>query len=126
MQKRAYARRSLIPFIFNLAVDTLSQILNKAKIEGYLQGLGKFNNKNIINLKFVNDTLIFLKAYSKRIEALKLLLVGFENLSGLKINYTKSELIPLNLTDEESTCLAQIFGYKVDKLLINYFGVPLH
>jgi hypothetical protein len=60
------------------------------------------------------------------IEALKLLLVGFENLSDLKINYTKSELIPLNLTDEESTCLAQIFGYKVDKLLINYFGVPLH
>jgi hypothetical protein len=40
------------------------------------------------------------------ISTLKLLLVSSENLSGLKTNYSKSELIPLNLTEQEGTTLA--------------------
>lgn len=51
------------------------------------------------------------------IEALKLLLLGFENLSGPKINFTKSELIPLNLSEEEGVNFADLLGYKVNFLL---------
>jgi hypothetical protein len=57
--------------------------------------------------------------------ALKLLLVGFENMSGLKINYSESELIPLNLSDNEDNHLAGILGYKIGCLRIKYLGVPL-
>jgi hypothetical protein len=57
--------------------------------------------------------------------ALKLLLVGFENMSGLKINYSKSELMPLNLFDNEGNHLAGILGYKIGCLRIKYLGVPL-
>jgi hypothetical protein len=52
---------------------------------GYSRGLGNFNNKCVLNLKFADNNLIFLQANLQMIEALKLLLVGFENLSGLKI-----------------------------------------
>jgi hypothetical protein len=47
------------------------------------------------------------------IETFKLLIQGFENISGLKINYTKSELIPLNITNQEGTQLANILGCKL-------------
>jgi hypothetical protein len=60
------------------------------------------------------------------VEALKLLLQGFENMSGLRINYTKSELIPLNISQQEGTTLANILGCKVGKLPITYLGTPLH
>jgi hypothetical protein len=83
-----------------LVIDKLVKILNKAKHEGYLQGLGNFNNQNIINLNYVDDTLLFLQADFRMLEALKLILVGFENIPGLKINYAKSEIIPLNISEE--------------------------
>jgi hypothetical protein len=60
------------------------------------------------------------------VAALKLLLVGFEYLSGLKINYSKSEMIPLNLTETESYRLANVIGCKIGTLPIKYLGVPLH
>jgi Reverse transcriptase (RNA-dependent DNA polymerase) len=60
---------SLSPFLFNLVADSLSKILTKVKIAGYIA----------INLNFADDTLIFLKADSKMIDALKMVLLGFEN-----------------------------------------------
>jgi hypothetical protein len=47
-------------------------------------------------------------------------------MSGLKINYTKSELIPLNISQQEGTTLANILGCKVEKLSITYLETPLH
>jgi hypothetical protein len=44
-----------------LVADSLSKILTKVKIAGYIA----------INLNFADDTLIFLKADSKMIDALK-------------------------------------------------------
>jgi Reverse transcriptase (RNA-dependent DNA polymerase) len=70
----------LSPFIFNLVADTLSKILIKRQLEGYIQGLGNFNYFNIIHLQFADDILFFLKADERIIVALKLLLAGFENM----------------------------------------------
>jgi Reverse transcriptase (RNA-dependent DNA polymerase) len=104
-------------YLFNLDADTLAKILNKAKEHGYIKGLGNFNNNNnMINLNFADDTLIFLQTDVRMLEALKLILIGFKNLSGFKINYAKHELIPLNISDQESTKLAQLFGCKISKL----------
>jgi hypothetical protein len=107
-------------------VDTLSKMITKAKSQGYIKGLGSFAGNSPINLNFADDTLIFLVADTKIIDAFKMLLIGFENLSGLKINYTKSELVPLNLTQIEGLQLANIIGCKIVTLPITYLGVPLH
>jgi Reverse transcriptase (RNA-dependent DNA polymerase) len=114
------------PFLFNLVADSLSKFLSQAKELGYLKGLRNFNGTNIINLNFVDDTLIFLKADFKMIEAFKLLIQGFENMSGLKINYTKSEFIPLNISNQEGTQLANMLRCKLGSFPITYLGTPLH
>jgi Reverse transcriptase (RNA-dependent DNA polymerase) len=50
----------LSPFLFNLVVDTLFKILTKAKEHGYIKGFGNFEGNSLINLIFIDDTLIFL------------------------------------------------------------------
>lgn len=91
-----------------------------------IKGLGTFENgKCMLNLNFADDTLIILKADCKMTEALKLLLIGFEQLSGLKINFFKSEMIPLNLDDLERVNLASILECKTSNLPITYLGILL-
>lgn len=118
---------SLSPFLFNLVTDSLSKILNVLCNREILRGLGNFNvGQCVLNLNFADDTLIFLQADLQMIEALKILLIGFENLSGLKINFSKSEIVPLNLIEEEGQQIAAILGCKLVSLPITYLGLPLH
>jgi hypothetical protein len=93
---------------------------------GYIKGLGNFNGKSVLNLNFADDTLIFLQADYKMIEDLKYLLLGFEELSGLKINYSKSSLVPLNVTNQDGIDYANFLGCELSNLPITYLGIPLY
>lgn len=109
----------------------MAHVLNKSlqsiQKAGIISGLGNFPSVGpILNLQFVDDTLLFLKDEPKMIEALKLHLLAFENLPGMKINFSKSVMVPLNLTDLEGQQLAQIFGCDISSLPITYLGLPLH
>ena len=53
-------------------------------------------------------------------------LVLFENLSGMRINYHKSELIPINLEPLDIHRISHIFCCPVGDFPIKYLGVPLH
>jgi hypothetical protein len=58
---------------------------------------------------------------------LKWVLTSFEQISGTRINYHKSELIPINLLDtEECSPFVDIFGCVLVSFPIKYLGVPLH
>lgn len=60
------------------------------------------------------------------IDYVKWLLLAFENLSGLKVSFAKSEIYPLNITYEESIVFANVFGCKITILPLTYLGVPIH
>jgi hypothetical protein len=77
-------------------------------------------------LYFADDTLLFLEVLDFNIQVLRWLLIGFENLSRLKINYAKCEMIPLNIYEEMGHHLAFLFGCKVGTLPISYLGIPLY
>jgi hypothetical protein len=47
-------------------------------------------------------------------------------MSGMLINYNKSELIPCNLSEDQIHNAAHIFGCPVGSFPIKYLGVPLH
>jgi Reverse transcriptase (RNA-dependent DNA polymerase) len=87
----------LSPFLFDLVADVFHRILQKAQSNRILRGLGDFGNLGqILNLHFADDTLLFLEAPKDNIEILKWILLGYEDLSDMKINFAKSELVPLN------------------------------
>jgi hypothetical protein len=44
----------------------------------------------------------------------------------MRINYSKSELTPINLDEEETQGYTKIFCCKIGKFPFTYLGVPLH
>jgi hypothetical protein len=44
----------------------------------------------------------------------------------MKINYNKSDLLTMNVTEEEDSALARLFCCNIGKFPIKYLGVSLH
>jgi len=62
----------------------------------------------------------------ERAENMKLLLCAFEQLSGLKINFHKSELFCYGAAKANQNEYAQIFGCNVGSLPFRYLGILMH
>ncbi|XP_073362281.1 uncharacterized protein [Aegilops tauschii subsp. strangulata] len=65
------------------------------------------------------------QAKDDELVALKNMLLTFQQSTGLKVNFAKSSMIPLNMTDEEAARLAAILGCKIGQLPFTYLGLPL-
>jgi hypothetical protein len=57
---------------------------------------------------------------------MKLILPAFEQLSGLKINYHKSELFCFGEAQVVTTQYAEIFGCKQCQFPVSYLVIPVH
>ena len=57
---------------------------------------------------------------------MKLLLCAFEQLSGLKINFHKSELFCYGSAHDCQEQYSELFGYYIGTYLFRYFGIPMH
>ena len=84
----------LSPILFNIVVDMLAIILNRAKQEGLIRGIiPHLIDDGLSILQYADDTVIFLDHDIDLAKNMKLLLYVFEQLSGLKINYHKSDIL---------------------------------
>lgn len=77
-------------------------------------------------MQYTDDTILFSRIEEGLVRNLKAILMLFENLSGMRINFFKSELLPFNLEPQQVHEIAHVFGCPVGKLPIKYLGVPLH
>jgi hypothetical protein len=78
----------------------------------------------ISHLLFADDTLVFCGADESQIRHIGALLVCFEAVSGLKVNLSKSALIPVGSVDDANQ-LAGLLGCGVCSLLLKYLGLQL-
>jgi hypothetical protein len=62
----------------------------------------------------------------ERAKNMKLLLCAFEQLSGLKINFHKSELFCYGAAKENQFEYTQIFGCDLGTYPFRYLGIPMH
>ena len=101
----------LSPILFNLVVDVLTKMLSKATSHGLISGLGaELIPDGVVSLQYADDTILFLENDINKAKNLKNILTCFELMSGMKINYDKSEMIPMNLEDYEEKMYAGNFG----------------
>jgi hypothetical protein len=115
------------PLLFNLVVDVFTRMLSKAVDKGYILGfMGDVIPRGVVSLQYADDTLMFLSHDTRQACYLKWILVYFEKISWMKINYHKSDLTSINLDEDESNLYAQIFCYKLGQFPFTYLGVPLH
>jgi Reverse transcriptase (RNA-dependent DNA polymerase) len=61
-KKRLWQGNPISPLLFNFVADILYRILSKAVNMWYIKELGNFDNKNIFNLHFTDNILLFIQA----------------------------------------------------------------
>ena len=76
-------------------------------------------------VQYADDTLVILQADAKQLHCLKALLNTFADATGLKVNYNKSSMIPINVPEEKMEILINTFHCKKESFPIKYLGVPL-
>ena len=114
--------------LFVLIMEALSRMMNKAIEEGLLSSfhVGALGSDLlcISHLLFADDTLIFSDANPNHILHLRLLFSWFEAISRLKINLSKSEMVPVGQVPNIEV-LADILGCNITQLPMSYLGLPL-
>jgi hypothetical protein len=81
----------LSPILFDFMVDSLVAILSRASAAGHVQGVvPHLIPVGVTHLQYADDTMIMIEPTRVGVANLKLLLLCFENMSGLKINFSKA------------------------------------
>jgi len=83
------------------------------------------NDQDFPILQYADDTLIFLQGSTNQLLFLKVVLNTFAKPNGLKVNYEKSMLVPINVDDNHLNILANTFASAVGSLPFTYLGLPL-
>ena len=76
-------------------------------------------------MQYADDTLIVLPAVDDQIMAFKEMLEKFALSMGLKANFSKSSLIPMNMTDDEGLRVAGLLDCEVGSIPFTYLGLPM-
>jgi retron-type reverse transcriptase len=116
----------LSPLLFVLAADLLQTLINKAKDQSLLNlPLPIEYSKDFPILQYADDTLIVMEGCSRQLFFLKALLNTFASSTGLKVNFQKSMIVPVNVRNEKLNYLAATFGCAIGSLPFTYLGLPL-
>lgn len=76
-------------------------------------------------IQYVDDTLLIMKASQRELFCLKGILNSFTNTTGLKVNYSKSCILPINLEATKTAQLAATFSLQVGSFPFTYLGLPM-
>ena len=115
----------LSPLLFVIVVDLLQLVVNEMCSRNILSLPIPTNSNDYPIVQYVDDTLIVLPAIDEQLVAFKEMLVTFAESTGLRVNFSKSSLIPLNMYDEEGARVASLLVCDVGTMPFTYLGLPL-
>jgi hypothetical protein len=105
--------------------DALSALLDAAARAGHIKGVvPHLIHGGVTHLQYADDTILLLELDDRSIANLKFILIAFEVLSGLKINFLKSEVIVMGAQPSEQARVAQALNCKEGKFPFTYLGFP--
>ena len=116
----------LSPLIFVLAADLLQSAINDAFRQGKIELPFPCNGQTDYPvIQYGDDTLIVLPACIRQATLIKEILSDYATSIGLKLNFHKSTLIPINLDPSSKNALARVFGCTIGTMPFTYLGLPL-
>lgn len=116
----------LSPLLFVLAANLLQSLINKSWTEGHINlPIDQPASKNFPVIQYADDIILLLLGRSNELRTIKMILDSYVKATGLKINYVKSQLMPINVTEEKVNELAQVLGCQVGTMPFTYLGLPL-
>ena len=105
----------------------LAILMNRAKVDGQISGVvPHLIDGGLSILQYADDTILFMDHDLEKARNMKLLLSAFEQVSGLKINFHKSELFCFGNAQDHLDQYVELFGCKSGDFPIRYLGIPIH
>jgi hypothetical protein len=114
----------LSPLLFAQGADLLQSLVNWAFHNGMLS-LPIPVDVDFPIIQYADDTIIVLPANLDQLAVIKDILNQYATFTGLKINFHKSSMIPINLSDEEASFLAEEFNCQLGSMPFTYLGLPM-
>jgi hypothetical protein len=103
----------LSPLLFVATAELLQIVINHAWQENLLSlPIEESYGQDYPIIQYADDTIIIMPADATQIENLKTLLQKFSRSTGLRINFHKSSMVPINITTDRCDELAAILGCK--------------
>lgn len=126
LQKGLRQGDPLSPFLFNIIVEVLHLVVSKAVSLGMWDGIEVCpGGIKISHLQYADDTILFSPPNLEFLQNIKKSLILFQLASGLQVNFYKSSIMGLNVTDEWLDCAAKILLCKKGSLAFTYLGIPI-
>jgi hypothetical protein len=105
----------------------LAVIINRAKSEGQTKGvIPDLIDDDLSILQYADDTILFMEHNIDQAQNIKLLLSAFEQMSGLKINFHRSEIFCFGQARDEEWQYEQLSGCQIGSYPFRYLGIPVH
>ena len=118
----------LSPLLFLLMMEILSKMLKQAEGYGFIRGFkvngSRIEDVCISHLLYVDDTMLMCDVDPEQLMYIWLVLSCFEATTGLKVNLSKSEIVPIGNVGNLAV-LADILCCRIGQLPMNYLGMPL-
>ena len=110
-----------------MVVDALAAILDKAKAAGHIRGITPHlvGGSGISLLQYADDTIIMVEGSETDISNLKFLLLCFQQMSGLKINFDKSDVMVMGYSPEECLSIANRLNCRLGSFPTTYLGTAI-
>jgi hypothetical protein len=116
----------LLPLLFVIAADLLQSIINKAKDNELLRLPSNVGyTTDFLIIQYADDALLIMEACPQQLYALKSILNTFVDSTGLKVNYSKSIMYPINLSQERLSHLAATLHCVAGSFPFTFLGLPL-
>ena len=100
-------------------------MINDALHQGQFALPIPYYNSDFPVVQYADDTILIMQADITQVLHLKNILSLFSASTGLKVNYNKSSMIPVNVSTNKLNNLAAAFGCQVGSMPFTYLGLPM-
>ncbi|XP_056841874.1 uncharacterized protein LOC130495007 [Raphanus sativus] len=115
----------LSPYLFVIAMNYLSLMLDKEARSGYLSYHHQCHKTRLTHLSFADDLLIFIDGSLESVQRVLQILHEFEKRSGLAVSLQKSSFFASGVSEQELQAIQVSTGMPCGSLPMRYLGVPL-
>jgi hypothetical protein len=116
----------LAPFLFLLVAEGLGGLMRRAVELNRFRGFKVGRNGVVIShLQYADDTLCIGEASVENLWTLKAILRGFEMVSGLKVNFWKSNILGVNVSTNFMRLASVFLNCRVGSIPFKYLGLPV-
>jgi len=101
----------------------MNEAVGAQLFNGYI--IGRREEVSITHLQFADDTIIIGNKSWLNVRTMRAVLLLFEDVSGLKVNFNKSMLIGTNISNSWLSAAARVMNCRRGTIPFIYLGLPI-